>query len=72
MELRGVAAESAARVFLAFATPVAERRPWFALLTPICASAITFAIVSSVLTVVVLLMGGAAAAPVIPVTAGGF
>jgi hypothetical protein len=36
------------------------------LLNPICASAITFAIVLSVLTVVVLLMGGAAAAPVIP------
>ena len=71
MELCGVAAESAARVF-ALASHIAERRPWFALLTPICASAITFAIISSVLTVVVLLMGGAAAAPVIPVTAGGF
>ena len=65
MELRGVAAESAARVFLALATPIGERRPWFALLTPICASAVAFAIVSSLLAVVVLLVGGAAAEPVI-------
>jgi hypothetical protein len=54
MALRGVAAESAARV-----------RPWFALLNPICASAVAFAIVSSLLAVVVLLVGGAAAEPVI-------
>ena len=66
MALRGIAADAPARVFLALKTHIAERRPRFALLNPICASAITFAIVLSVLTVVVLLMGGAAAAPVIP------
>ena len=46
-------------------THIAERRPRFALLNPICASAVAFAIVSSLFAVVVLLVGGAAAEPVI-------
>jgi hypothetical protein len=71
MALRGIAAKAAARIF-ALATHIAERRSRLAVLNPICASAITFAIVTSVLTVVVLLMGGAAAEPVIPVTGSGF
>ena len=65
MALRCIAAVSAARVFLALATHIAERRPRFALLNPICASAVAFAIVSSLFAVVVLLVGGAAAEPVI-------
>jgi hypothetical protein len=71
MALRGIAAEAAARIFVP-ATHIAEPLPRLAVLNPICASAITFAIVTSVLTVVVLLMGGGAAEPVIPVTGRGF
>jgi hypothetical protein len=41
MALRGIAAEAAGRAFLALATHIAERRPWFALLNPICASAVS-------------------------------
>jgi hypothetical protein len=62
MALRGIAAV-AAMVFLALPTHIAGRRPRLALLNPISASAVSFAIVSLLLAVVVVLMGGAAAEP---------